>query len=73
MPSTMADAPKLIADEADPLAKPRDAVGRAIMELQSFTGTAGSDEMKSVSEAIEWLGYAYSMLQSRSDNPAWSS
>ena len=58
-------------DTGDKLAGPRDAVARAIVELQTFTGTAGSAEMRLVTSAIETLGYAYSMLRAQNGNPAW--
>ena len=61
-----------VIDADDVLAKPRKSVAGTIEDLQSFTGTAGSPEMRAVTAAIEYLGYAYSILQARGDNPAWS-
>jgi hypothetical protein len=61
-----------ISDAADPLDSSRKKVAAAIAEVKAVTGTAGSDEVRAAQCALEYLGYAYSVLSTRAENPAWA-
>ncbi len=62
-----------MANEPDTLAPVRDSVAQAITVLRAFTAPAGSAEMRQAQSALDYLGYAYSILSAeRFENPAWS-